>query len=285
LAALALMLAAPAGAFAADMPDLLRGAYTPTYTRWDGFYFGGQAGETFASGDFGNANQSALNYILSNTELQDKVSGWTTLPKGSTSGASYGAFMGYNWQWNDVVMGAELNYNHMTLKNGAQDSIGPLIVPGANMPDGSTVYYTVTVASTASVTIHDIVTARARAGWTFDRFMPYGFAGLAVGRADVSRSTTMAGSTKTVTPLPTTDAFGNTIPGVPVTGTLILPRDPQILAQNGVITYGFTAGLGVDVALSYNLFARAEWEFVEFPNISDMRVQANSMRAAIGMKF
>ena len=115
--------------------------------------------------------------------------------------------------------------------------------------------------------------------------MPYGFVGLAVGRADVSRSTTLAGSTKTVTPLPTTDAFGNTIPGVPVTGTLILPRDPQILAQNGVITYGFTAGLGVDVALCKICLPAAEWEFVEFPNISDMHVQANSVRVAVGMKF
>ena len=208
LAALALILMAPAGAVAADMPEFLRGSYSPSYTRWDGFYVGGQAGETFASADFSNANRSQLNYILSNTELQDKVSGWTTLPKGSTGGTSYGGFIGYNWQWNDVVLGAELNYNHIALKNGAQDTIGPLLVTGANLPDGSTVYYTVTVASAATVTINDIVTARARAGWTFDRFMPYGFAGLAVGRADVSRFTTLAGSTKTITPPPTIGVGG-----------------------------------------------------------------------------
>ena len=28
--------------------------------------------------------------------------------------------------------------------------------------------------------INDIMTARLRGGWTFDRFMPYGFIGLAV---------------------------------------------------------------------------------------------------------
>ena len=66
---------------------------------------------------------------------------------------------------------------------------------------------------------------------------------------------------------------------------MILPRDPQILAQNGVIAYGFTTGLGIDVALMQNVFARAEWEFIEFPNISDMRVSTNSVRAAVGMKF
>ena len=41
------------------------------------------------------------------------------------------------------------------------------------------------------------MTARARAGWTFDRFLPYGFAGVAVGRADVSRYATLGASTET----------------------------------------------------------------------------------------
>jgi opacity protein-like surface antigen len=285
LAALTLILMAPAGAVAGDMPDFLRGSYTPTYTRWEGFYVGGQAGETFGSADFANATQSMLNYILSNTELQDQVSGWTTLPKGSTGAASYGGFIGYNYQWNDVVMGGELNYNHTSLKIGAADTIGPLLVTGANLPDGSTVYYNVQVASAASVAINDIMTARLRGGWTFDNFMPYGFIGLAVGRADVSRSTTLAGSTKTTTPPPTTGLGGIVIPGVPVTVPLNLPRDPQSQVQTGVFAYGFAAGLGVEVALMQNLFARAEWEFVEFPNISDIRVQANSARVAVGLKF
>jgi opacity protein-like surface antigen len=52
-----------------------------------------------------------------------------------------------------------------------------------------------------------------------------------------------------------------------------------------VIAYGFTAGLGVEVAVVQNLFVRAEWEFVEFPNISDIRVSANSARVGVGLKF
>ena len=52
-----------------------------------------------------------------------------------------------------------------------------------------------------------------------------------------------------------------------------------------MIVYGFTAGLGVDVAVMQNLFVRAEWEFIEFPNVSDFRVQANSARVAVGLKF
>jgi outer membrane immunogenic protein len=52
-----------------------------------------------------------------------------------------------------------------------------------------------------------------------------------------------------------------------------------------LIAYGFTAGLGVEVALMQNLFVRAEWEFIEFPNIADFRVSVNSARVGVGLKF
>ena len=268
---------APAGAVAADMPEFLRGSYSPSSTRWDGFYVGGQAGKTFGTADFSNATGSMVSYMLANTELQGIVSDWTTLSKSSTGSPSFGGFIGYNFQWDDVVLGAELNYNRMSLETGARDTVGPILIPGASLPDGSTVLYSVTETSSASVAIHDIATARARAGWAFDRFLPYGFAGLAVGRADVSRFATLAGTTKTTT---STDT-----PPVVVSGPLKLPRNPQSLSQGGLIAYGFTAGLGVDVALMQNLFVRAEWEFVEFPNIADFRVSANSARVGVGLKF
>ena len=281
---LALILMAPAGAVAADMPEFLRGSYSPSSTRWDGLYVGGQAGKTFGSADFGNAAGPMVSYILANTELQSIVSDWTTLRKGSTGGQSYGGFIGYNYQWDDVVLGAELNYNRMSLGTGAQDTVGPILVPGAPQPDGSTVQYSVTERSSASVAIHDIATVRARAGWAFDRFLPYGFVGIAVGRADTSRFANVD-VTKAITPPPTV-VGGVSIPNpqgpfLPV----ILPRNPQSQSQGGVIAYGFTAGLGVEVGVVQNLFVRAEWEFVEFPNISDFRVSANSARVAVGLKF
>jgi outer membrane immunogenic protein len=286
LAALALILLAPIGASAADMPEFLRGSYTPNFTRWEGFYFGAQAGQTYASADFTNATQSMLSYILSNTELESEVSNWSTLPKGSTGGQSFGGFVGYNYQWDDVVLSAELNYNHLTIETGQRAQIGPIQVPGASLSDGSTVYYTIIVNSAAAVAIHDVATARIRAGWAYDRILPYGFAGLAVGRVDVERFVTLAGSTKTTTPPPTIDPItGFQVPGVPVTGLLNLPRDPQSQSQNGVIAYGFTAGLGVEFAMTQNLFGRAEWEFVEFPNINDFRVSMNTARVAVGLKF
>jgi opacity protein-like surface antigen len=278
LAALALILMAPAGAVAADMPDFLRGSYSPSSTRWDGFYVGGQAGKTFGTADFSNATGSMVSYMLANTELQGIVSDWTTLSKSSTGSQSYGGFIGYNYQWDDVVLGAELNYNRMSLGTAAQDIVGPILIPGTPHSDGTTVQYSITETSSASVTIHDIVTARARAGWTFDRFLPYGFAGVAVGRADVSRFATMGNSTETFT---TT----GTPPVQSPPQCLCLPRDPQSQSQSGVVAFDFTAGLGVEMALMQNLFVRAEWEFIEFPNISDIRVSANSARLGVGLKF
>ena len=122
LAALALILLAPIGASAADMPEFLRGSYTPSVTRWEGFYFGAQAGQTWGTADFGNADNSLVGYMLANTELQSIVTNFTTLPKSTTGGASYGGFIGYNWQWDDVVLSAELNYNHMSIETGQRDS-------------------------------------------------------------------------------------------------------------------------------------------------------------------
>jgi outer membrane immunogenic protein len=273
------------------LPDYsLRGSETepvgaPTYPRWDGFYFGAQAGKTFGMADFGNGSSSQISYILANTELENIVSNWTTMPQSTTASQSYGGFVGYNFQWGEVITGLELNYNHMALNAAATASIGPLIVPGATQTNGNTVQYAVSVASTASVAIHDIMTARARAGWTFDRLLPYAFAGVAVGQADVTRSANVFG-TKTVTTPAIFDPITGLliVPQISSTAPLILPRNPQSESKSQ-IAYGFTAGLGVEVGILQNLFLRAEWELVQFPNISDFRVQTNSVHVGVGMKF
>ncbi len=278
IALCSLVMAASADrARAADWP--LRGSLTPTYTRWDGYYAGGQGGQSFASADFSKGSSSQINFILANTELQPVVSTWTTLPKGTTGGQSFGGFFGYNVQWENVILGGELNYNHLSLNNGSQDVVGPILVPGANLPDGSTVLYTVTVTSTASLSVTDILTARGRAGWTYDRYLPYVFVGLAVGRFDVTRSVSVTGLKTTQGP-----PVGGVTPP-PSIGVLSLPRNPQTEGTEGQIAYGYTAGLGVDISLLPNMFLRAEWELIQFPNVSDFRVAMNSARLGLGVKF
>jgi opacity protein-like surface antigen len=282
--ALAAVLLSPA-AFAADYsppPDFtLRGPETPTlseptYPNWSGFYFGAQAGRSFATADFGNSTSSLISYILRDTELESSVSSWTTLPQASTGGQSYGGFAGYNIQWGDVITGLELNYNHLGLRSGAQDTEGPLIIPGATQTNGDTVQYSVTVQSSASVSITDIMTARARVGWMYDRLLPYAFGGLAIGRADVTRYASVTG-TKYTTDTAT--------PPVTTSGPLILPGNPQSQTSNGRIAYGVTFGLGMEVGLLPNLFLRGEWEYVAFNDIDNVKVQANTARVGLGLKF
>jgi outer membrane immunogenic protein len=265
----------------------LRGSYLPDAPvrrgfSWDGIYFGAQAGRTFTNANFGNASSSQLSYILANTELQSLVSDWVTLPNGSTGNTTFGGFAGYNVQWGEIVGSVELNYNRVHSSTSAADSLGPIVVPGANLPDGSTVQYAVTVASSASVAINDVFTARARAGWAYDRYLPYVFGGLAVARADVMRTTSVTGTKSVTTPAVT---VGNVIiPASTSTGTLLLPRSPQTESRS-LVAYGFTAGLGVDIAVLDNMFIRAEWEYTGFANVDDVLVNLNSVRAGVGVRF
>jgi opacity protein-like surface antigen len=252
----------------------------PAYGRWHGFYFGGQIGRDWVGADFHGATRSQISYILSNTELQNEVSGWTTLPKATAGGMTYGAFGGYNVQWADAVTGFEVNYHHVGQNISVRDSIGPILVASS---DPSTTY-SVTVASQAAVAIHELVTARARFAWAAGRFLPYIFVGGAVATAQTS-STADVTVFKAVTPPPILDQFGNAIPQPrgpfnPVT----LPRNPQSNTRNQ-IAYGYTAGLGLDVAVTANVFVRAEWEYVGFMSMNDIKVNMNTGQVGVGVKF
>src|SRR3954467_702891 len=95
-----------------EMPTL-RGASTdyaptpfvaapPTFTRWSGFYAGGQGSGSIAGMDFGTSVRSLLSFAGRNSELErNNVASWTTLRNGDTSAAGFGGFVGYNFQWDD----------------------------------------------------------------------------------------------------------------------------------------------------------------------------------------
>jgi opacity protein-like surface antigen len=256
----------------------------PVNRRWSGFYVGGQIGRSWTGADFSNATKSQVSYILANTELQSEVSGWQTLPRSSAGDMNYGGFVGYNFQWTDAITGIELNYQHLGKKLHVQDSIGPILVAGADPGDGSSVQYSVAITSQAAVTIRDIMTARARFAWAAGRWLPYAFVGAAVGNLETA-STTILNVTKAITPPPVPDALGNLVPQPqgpfnPVT----LPRNPQSETRNW-FAYGYTAGLGLDVAITSNLFLRAEWEYVQFMTVGNIRVNTSSVHTGIGIRF
>ena len=265
LAALALILMAPAGAVAADMPEFLRGSFTPSSSRWDGFYVGGQATYLSGGADFGNATQPLVAYILRNTFIEDTfgVSNWTTLGRRDANSTGFGGFIGYNAQWDDVVLGLEANYTKTNWMASSSDSISRHV-------DSGVTRYAATVDASSSIKLIDYTSIRGRAGYVMGHFMPYGMVGLVVGRADIMKSAT-------VTETETTISTGA------VTGGLGPTTDTD--NQSGKFIYGYSAGLGLDMALTPNIFVRGEYEYVQFFGLGGLKYYLNTARVGVGLKF
>jgi opacity protein-like surface antigen len=49
--------------------------------------------------------------------------------------------------------------------------------------------------------------------------------------------------------------------------------------------YGYAAGLGVDMCLMANLFARLEYEYVQFPDFQGLNVHLHNVRVGAAYKF
>ena len=273
ICALALFALAPP-AFADDF-DFLRGSQPvgpATFTRWSGFYFGGQFGMSDGRTDFSGATHVPVAYALRDTTLQDEVapSQWPVLGTGTHAKESSGGFIGYNTQWQDLVLGVEANYSQAAM------SIFAPSYPISRITSAGGTPYLVNINGTASMTNLDFGALRARAGYVLGNFMPYGFIGLALGQADMHVSTTVSGEQNP----PTTgicSAFNNP-PCVPFSFSATSGRDSQVLV-------GFDIGLGLDVALTPNIFLRGEYEYVQFAPVSGILVDVNSVRAGAGFKF
>jgi outer membrane immunogenic protein len=107
----------------------------------------------------------------------------------------------------------------------------------------------------------DYGTARGRAGYVIGNFLPYGFLGMAVGRA----SYTLVQQTSNN-----------------VTQTFLFTNGA---GQTNALLWGYTVGAGLDWALTPNILVRGEFEFVQFAPISNIAVSVASGRVGAGFKF
>ncbi len=284
------------GAQAADAPDLpvLRGSLAPTLSsvsrNWDGWYAGGQVGYTSADVDFSRSVVALTNYIFRNSVIQQPTSDWSLLSKNHMQAWNIGAFVGRNWQWEDVVFGFEANYNYFN--NAKSSSTGTIALgivnpPGTIPPPGHTYTYNTSLTGAASVEIKDVVTLRSRAGWATGNFMPYVFGGLAVGRMHIARSVSTNVVLRDDEVVSTIDAFGNvtTFSLPPVFSSI--PSLSQTAAETRTNSFvgGWTGGLGMEYMLWGSVFLRGEWEYIKFLKVKETTISMNNVRFGIGYKF
>lgn len=248
----------------------------PRAYQWTGLYGGGQYGYAIGNVNISAGTADLVGYILRNTAIEGTVTSWTSLANGSTTGSSWGAFVGYNWQFDQALLGAEINYNRTELSYGASDAMARFFQNDAQAPAGHHFFYDASVASSASVTITDVATFRATAGWAAGRFMPYMFGGIAVGRADIIRSATVR--------VNQTDIPDDPIANPPLADVNLGPTTREDAAR-GVFMYGVTAGLGVNYAITDNVFLRGEWEFVQFAPVNSVTIAINQLRVGVAFKF
>lgn len=286
----AVMVGMAFGAQAADMPDLpiLRGSLpagglSTAARNWDGWYAGGQLGYASGEMEFSHATRSQTDFILRNSILQAPVSDWALLSKNHAQATSFGAFVGRNWQWDDLVFGFEANYTYYTnLQSSSQNGMSR-ILPGESGPAGHTYTYNTTLSGNAGLQLKDVVTFRGRTGWAVGSALPYVFGGLAVGRTDVSRAANVSYDKY--------DDYDTTVTVGAVTTTThhhdYLYSD--VLSANdkrsNSFVPGWTAGLGMEYCLWGGLFVRGEWEYMRFLKVKDINFSANNLRFGVGYKF
>jgi len=264
----ALLAASVVPAAAVDLLDdsFLRGSLGSGPVRWDGVVLGGGIAYSAMNSDFGSSTSSQIAFILRNStlETEDSPSNWTTLPNDTSNAKSFGFFLGYNAQWDDLMLGADIGYNR-PLKAGtsATDSIDRIVTTS----DG--VSHNVNIDASSSTNLIDYGTFRARAGYAFGQFLPYAVIGGAVGRFNYL-------NTATLTDVQTPSGGGAPSTFGPVT---------QSEGQNNKFAAGFLYGLGMDVAILPNVFLRGEWEYIGFGAVGGIRSTLNTARVGLGVRF
>ncbi|WP_424627982.1 outer membrane protein [Bradyrhizobium sp. SYSU BS000235] len=255
---------------AADMPDLpiLRGSLIDgpsTYVNWRGFYAGAQGGLGSSDMNFSGTTSAMAARLMSGTaiESEGQVSTWPVLGKKSQRGDGFGAFGGYNFQWDDIVIGVEASYMHGDFGGADADSMGRVFSTSNGYTND------VTYQANAQFKITDMGSVRGRVGWAWNNFLPYAFGGVSLGQADVSKSVTISGTQVNPAAAP---GFQN----IPFSVS-------QTTGQSGRFIYGYAAGLGLDVMLFGNVFVRGEWEYLKFVGPVDTSI--NTVRAGLGYRF
>ncbi|MDR7036220.1 opacity protein-like surface antigen [Methylobacterium sp. BE186] len=304
---LALGLCGISGAQAADLDyGILRG---PEYDApvpvidWSGIYFGAQAGYTSAAMNFGrDVYKPIVGNALRSTYFESTLSASDLLLGGSrrVDGTSFGGFAGINYQFDETVLGLEVDYTRFEQTAAVSDRIGR----SSTGTDGW--LHGVNLDGKSTTRIEDYGTIRGRAGYAFGNFLPFVTGGLAIGRAQISdsvgiqayeydqaavRSNAALTDKSLAIPVGRTGyaSFNSQYPDPntsPPGATQSTLRPAVVYNQDKTkVVGGVTLGAGLEYALTQNIVLRGEYQWVLFNDFDGHKANLNTVRGGAAVKF
>jgi outer membrane immunogenic protein len=139
---------------------------------------------------------------------------------------------GYNWQLGHFVLGIETDFSAWDMSSNSGQTASGLAPPAFGLPPGSLITY----SSSGTLTSNWLYTLRPRVGFANGNMLTYLTAGLAVTNVRFSESITLGSGAPTLT------------------------------GSTSTTVAGWTAGGGVEYALSWNWFIKAEYLYASFSN-------------------
>ncbi|SFL12410.1 outer membrane protein [Methylorubrum salsuginis] len=289
------VLASASAAAAADLDyGYLRGAeddYAPApVIDWSGFYVGGHGGYSSAGLGFGNSFQPIVANALRHTAAENEMQASSFLATQSkhVNATTFGALVGYNVQFDDVVFGIEADYTYFGKSASSFDSIGRI----SNTSDG---YLTgVALAGEARTEIKDYGSIRGRLGYAFGPLLPYVTGGVAVGRATVSDTVsiqnygydraTYISNLGSANPA-VVNHFGYASFDEKNPGTGVVAPGTVYGSTKRVTVGGVALGAGLEFALTSNILLRGEYQYVLFNDFKGHSAEINTVRGGAAVKF
>ncbi|MCA0424087.1 MAG: outer membrane beta-barrel protein [Proteobacteria bacterium] len=187
-------------------------------------------------------------------------------------GNGFSVAVGYNTMWDDVVVGVEAEYSRMG--GTGTSSFGPIT---RNVYSDTSNSWDTTLSGEARTRVRDYMVGRMKVGAAYDRFLPFVTLGVAAGR--VTSNAHVYGTTQQyyndldpTTSLPRSTAASGVIVGDGRTKT-------------GSYTWGYALGLGMDVAITDNIFLRGQYEYLGFGSNNNAHVGLNTFKGGAGVKF
>lgn len=198
-----------------------------------------------------------------------------TLDRRNTQKIGYGAFVGYNYQMDDLVLGLEIDYVRPDI-SGSRTVAGAAVIGAPRVgvvavTPGFAAASRTTITGNSTGDISDIALLKVRAGYVMGRIMPFGTLGWGLMRYDnVASATTL-------------------IEDVETNGAVVNPLGTSTATTTSYRKRGFTnvfsVGVGIDYAITTNAFVRGEYQYVLIGSDRGQKGNLNLTKIAAGLKF